>query len=83
MDDGAALEKRSPFMRSVGSNPTLSASLTSEELIPSRRGAGVAYQARLESVCRLTVTVGSNPTLSASFIFKSYPESRNLKLTAR
>ena len=30
-----------------------------------RRGAGVAYQARLESVCSLQATVGSNPTLSA------------------
>ena len=32
-----------------------------------RRGAGVAYQARLESVSSLLVTVGSNPTLSAMF----------------
>ena len=31
-----------------------------------RRDAGVAYLARLESVCTFTGTVGSNPTLSAS-----------------
>jgi hypothetical protein len=30
-----------------------------------RRGAGVDYQARLESVCSRQATVGSNPTLSA------------------
>jgi hypothetical protein len=40
---GAALEKRSRLMASVGSNPTLSGG----------RGAGVVYQARLESACRL------------------------------
>jgi hypothetical protein len=45
--------------RSVGSNPTLSASNR------LRRGAGVAYQARLESACSRKATVGSNPTLSA------------------
>ena len=32
---------------------------------PIWRGAGVADQARLESVCRGNLTVGSNPTLSA------------------
>jgi hypothetical protein len=46
------------LFRSVGSNPTLSARYI-------RRGAGVVYQARLESVCSRKVTVGSNPTLSA------------------
>ena len=46
---GAALEKRSLRKRSVGSNPTLSATY-GENL---RRGAGVDYQARLESACSL------------------------------
>ena len=81
MVDGAALEKRSRRKASVGSNPTLSAKITGDEAASygaadverrvwrqcetSRRGAGVADQARLESACRLRVTVGSNPTLSA------------------
>ncbi len=53
---GAALEKRSPVIpeRGFESHP-----------LRQRRGAGVAYQARLESVCSRKVTVGSNPTLSA------------------
>jgi hypothetical protein len=56
---GAALEKRSPVIpeRGFESHPLR------QRL---RRGAGVAYQARLESVCSRKVTVGSNPTLSAS-----------------
>ena len=33
------------------------------------RGAGVAYQARLESACSRKATVGSNPTLSASCFY--------------
>ncbi len=45
VDDGAALEKRWAISL-VGSNPTLSAVLF-------WRGAGVDYQARLESACRL------------------------------
>ncbi len=62
---GAALEKRSPLLRSAGSNPALSAIRYSDVPSKSRRGAGVADQARLESVCSRKVTVGSNPTLSA------------------
>jgi hypothetical protein len=57
---GAALEKRSPVIPERGF-----------ESHPLRqrlgRGAGVAYQARLESVCSRKVTVGSNPTLSATY----------------
>ena len=60
MDDGAALEKRSPLLRSVGSNPTLSATrLINGEVLewPIRR----AWRARVAFA-----TVGSNPTLSAT-----------------
>ncbi len=48
MVHGAALEKRSSRKRSVGSNPTLSATT-----VNLWRGAGVDYQARLESECSL------------------------------
>ncbi len=60
MADGAALEKRSPLIAERGfeSHPL-------RHYDDLWRGAGVAYQARLESACSLLVTVGSNPTLSA------------------
>jgi hypothetical protein len=68
---GAALEKRSPIISERGfeSHPLRHLTinrLTKSARIIARRGAGVAYQARLESVCSRKVTVGSNPTLSAS-----------------
>ena len=57
---GAALEKRSPVIpeRGFESHPLR------QDIL--RRGAGVVYQARLESVSSRKVTVGSNPTLSAT-----------------
>ena len=59
MVDGAALEKRSPLLWSVGSNPTLSATIEYGEVLEwtIRR----AWKARVAFA-----TVGSNPTLSAS-----------------
>jgi hypothetical protein len=59
--------KAASGFRSAGSNPALSASRKLLGcLFPLLwRGAGVADQARLESVCSRKVTVGSNPTLSA------------------
>ena len=53
MVDGAALEKRSPRKWSVGSNPTLSATRINSLRYQGKlwRGAGVDYQARLESAC--------------------------------
>ena|GEM_PF-2078303 len=64
---GTALEKRPPVLRSAGSNPALSAIERCHRYQSPFlwRGAGVADQARLESVCIRKVTVGSNPTLSA------------------
>ncbi len=66
---GTALEKRPPVLRSAGSNPALSAieSLLGYRSSFSWRGAGVADQARLESVCTRKGTVGSNPTLSVLY----------------
>ena len=46
--------------------------LSKSAKIEPRRGAGVADQARLESVCSRKATVGSNPTLSAKFSSSRY-----------
>ena len=82
---GTALEKRPPVLRSAGSNPALSAneSCHRHSFPFPRRGAGVADQARLESVCSRKVTVGSNPTLSASKFLTKFTVLSSLYLIMR
>ncbi len=77
MVDGAALEKRSPRLAERGFESHPLRQYVNQGLLNLWRGAGVAYQARLESACSLWVTVGSNPTLSASSIFSFSFSSAN------
>jgi hypothetical protein len=73
---GTALEKRPPLIAERGfkSRPLrhkiLGYPLPYKSIPQLRRGAGVADQARLESVCSRKATVGSNPTLSAILFSK-------------
>ena len=81
MAESGGLENRCTRKGTVGSNPTLSASLVASGQLSVRkkdwqpttdhwqlfwRGAGVAELAALEMLCTGNRTVGSNPTLSAT-----------------
>ena len=68
MVEWGGLENRCGCKVTVGSNPTLSASIKARSIGSrfDRRGDRVVEGARLEIVCSVySATVGSNPTLSA------------------